>query len=192
MSETDLDLFVALMHHRWAVPVLAELSRLRGAKFITLVNRVGVSRDSLGRTISALIGQGWVRRNRGYGHPMRPEYILTDQGNRIGPRCARLWDRLTDSGRETVGMKKWALPVVYRFRAGPQRFGDLKSSLPSITARALTLVLKDLAVAGLLERSVIDEYPPTTIYALTAKWKRSVVPALVRLVASVRSAGDVN
>lgn len=192
MSETDLDRFVALIHHRWAVAVLAELSCLRGAKFITLVNRLTVSRDSLARTIRALIGQGWVRRNPGYGHPMRPEYILTDRGDQIGPKCARLRDRLTGSGCERVGMKKWALPVMYRLRAGPRRFGDLKSSLPAVTARALTLALKNLAVAGLIDRSVVDEYPPTSVYALTANWKRSVVPALVRLVASVRSAGEVN
>src|SRR5947207_13068422 len=73
MSTTAIRLF----HHRWAVPVLAELRRERGSRFVTLANRIGVTRDSLRRTLSALIDDGLVERNPGYGHPLRPEYVLT-------------------------------------------------------------------------------------------------------------------
>ena len=67
----------ALLHHRWAVPILAVLHREKGAKFVTLGSRLGVSRDSLRRSLDRLTQQRLVRRNPGYGHPMRPEYVLT-------------------------------------------------------------------------------------------------------------------
>ncbi|MGH2451320.1 MAG: winged helix-turn-helix transcriptional regulator, partial [Candidatus Limnocylindria bacterium] len=70
----------ALFHHRWAAPVLAELDRSRGSRFVTLSNRLALSRESLRRTLTALIDAGLVMKNPGYGHPLRPEYILTERG----------------------------------------------------------------------------------------------------------------
>ena len=69
MGPPKIGRFVALFHHRWAVPVLAELHRgAGGAKFVTLVNRLGIGRDSLRRTLAALIERGWVMPNPGHGH----------------------------------------------------------------------------------------------------------------------------
>jgi len=39
-----IERLIALFHHRWAVPTLAELCRSSGCKFVTLVNRLGASR----------------------------------------------------------------------------------------------------------------------------------------------------
>ena len=64
--------------------MLAELERQRGARFVALANRLGVSRDSLTRTLGALIDAGFVARNPGHGHPLRPEYILTKRGVPVG------------------------------------------------------------------------------------------------------------
>ncbi len=80
----------ALFHRRWAVPVLAQLHRDRGAKAITLTNGLSVSRESLRATLDELIEHGWIARNPGYGHPMRPEYLLTRRGEKLGPTCVRL------------------------------------------------------------------------------------------------------
>ena len=43
-----------------------------------LQRRLDVTRDSLRRALDALIALGYVRRNEGYGHPLRPEYLITD------------------------------------------------------------------------------------------------------------------
>lgn len=167
MEKKKVARLTVLFHHRWAVPILAELHRSSGAKFVTLVKRLGVSRDSLCQTLDALIEERWVDRNPGYGHPMRPEYMLTPSGAKLGPWCARLMGVLSSLGMEDVGLRKWSLPVALALKTGRTRFSELKAFLPRPTARALALTLKNLETAGVIERAVTDDYPPSTFYRLT-------------------------
>ena len=162
----------ALFHHRWAVPVLAELHRSSGGKFVTLVRHLGMSRDSLRRTLNALIESGWVMRNPGHGHPLRPEYILTPAGARIAPWSARLMRVLRTLGIEDVALRKWSMPVAFGLLGGRERFSGLRQLLPGATARALIIALKDLQAAGLVDRIVSNEYPPATYYQLTARGRK--------------------
>ena len=50
----------SLFHFRWSLPVLAELHRGGGTKFVTLANRLGVGRETLRRTLDALVEAGLV------------------------------------------------------------------------------------------------------------------------------------
>ena len=161
MSIEDL---IALFHHRWSAPVLAELERTRGARFVELVNRLGIGRESLRRTLAALIALGLVRRNPGYGHPLRPEYLLSGPGEDIAKRCGRLLEAL--DGDADVALKKWSLPVIVALHR-PSRFSELREALPGVTPRSLALALKDLEAAGLVRRRVEETYPPSTVYAPT-------------------------
>jgi DNA-binding HxlR family transcriptional regulator len=154
----------ALCHHRWTLPVLAEIERGRGARFATLTGKLGVSGESLRRTLRALQENGLVARNPGYGHPLRPEYVLTSRGHAVGPPAQRLLEALR--GHEEVGLKKWSLPVLAALDE-PRRFSELQTALPDATPRALTLALKDLHAAGLVRRTVLDDYPPSVDYELT-------------------------
>jgi DNA-binding HxlR family transcriptional regulator len=147
--------------------VLAELRHERGSRFVTLENRLGVTPDSLRRTLNALIVDGLVTRNPGYGHPLRPEYVLTVEGARIAEVCDRLLATL--NGLEDVALRKWSMPTVHALGAGPRRFSELRAALPSVSPRALALALKDLQSAGLVERTVTDDYPPASVYRLTRK-----------------------
>lgn len=149
--------------------MLAELGRARGARFVVLVNRLGVGRASLQRTLAALVELGLVRRNPGYGHPLRPEYLLTPQGEEAASRCTRLLAAV--DGKADVLLRKWSLPVLVALR-GNRRFSELRDALPAITARALALALKDLERAGLVTRRVEETYPPSTLYAATPEARR--------------------
>jgi len=158
---------VALFHNRWSVPILAELHRQRGSRFVTLTRTLGLSRESLRRTLAALIDGGLVGRNPGYGHPLRPEYVLTRAGEALASACGPLVERLQRDDLEDVGLKKWSMPVVYALAEGPRRFSELRERLEGISPRALALALKDLEAAGLVDRRVTDDYPPATVYRLT-------------------------
>ncbi len=161
-----------LCHHRWTLPILAELHGSGGCKFVTLVHRLGISRDSLRNTLRALIEAGWARRNPGYGHPLRPEYIPTASGARLGPWCAQLRQSLKTLGIERIGSRKWSLPIVYALTSGKLRFSELRDIWADLTARSLALALKELQEADVVARRVADDYPPATYYRLTPRGRR--------------------
>jgi DNA-binding HxlR family transcriptional regulator len=174
-----------LFHHRWAAAVLAELERTSGSRFVTMTNRIGVASESLRRSLGALIEGGLVMRNPGYGHPLRPEYVLTPRGVRVAPVCADLLAGLRELGVEATALKKWSLPVVLALGGpGRRRFSELQERLREITARALALALKDLSAAGLVDRAVTDGYPPASVYSLTPAGAR-LLPVLRRLEAAL-------
>jgi DNA-binding HxlR family transcriptional regulator len=156
----------SLFHHRWAAPVLAELQRSKGSRFVTLSNRLGLGRESLRRTLTALIDAGLVMKNPGYGHPLRPEYVLTERGAAVAPACVRLMAALERLDANDIGLKKWSMPAVLALADGECRYSELRKRLPDVTPRALTLALKDLAAAQLVERRVTPDYPPATVYRL--------------------------
>ena len=64
------------------------------------------------------------------------------------------------------------MPVVYALSDEPHRFSELRERLEGISPRALTLALKELEAAGVVERRVTDDYPPATSYRLAADARR--------------------
>ena len=150
-----------LTHHRWAIPIIALLHAERGAKFLQIVNRLQLSRDALTRSLTALIELGWVQRNAGYGHPLRPEYILTPSAAQLGAACDELNRWLEKNNLQESMLNKWSLPVLLAAR-NESRFSDLKRALPDITARALSSSLETLLTHELL-------HPQSRRYQLTER-----------------------
>src|SRR3954447_10561143 len=181
-TNTSMSILIALFHNRWSVPILAELHRQRGSRFVTLARTLGMSRESLRRTLAALIDSGLVGRNPGYGHPLRPEYVLTSRGSRLAARSRPVVKLLRERGLEEVGLKKWSMPVLYALSAEPLRFSELRDRLEGISPRSLALALKELEAAGVVERRVTDDYPPATSYRLAPGARRlaSLVGELAR------------
>jgi DNA-binding HxlR family transcriptional regulator len=176
--------FISLFHRRWTVPVLVELLRTRGSKFVTLHHRLGVSRAILRATLDDLIADGWVQRNPGHGHPMRPEYVLTEAGRQLAPGSGRLLETVRRLDIEPIAFRKWTMPVTWVLGAEPHRFGELRGELPGISPRALTLSLKDMEGGGLVHREVYEDYPPVTSYSLQRR-ARPLYRALVPLAEAV-------
>jgi DNA-binding HxlR family transcriptional regulator len=150
---------IALFHHRWAPPALALLDDRDGARFVELQRKLDVGHDSLRRALDALIELGYVRRNPGYGHPLRPEYVITAAG-RGSAEVARRASRATT--RETL-LRKWSVPVLAELGGG-RRFSELRAALPGVTPRALALALRELEEARLVRREVLPTRPPSTLY----------------------------
>ena len=151
-SKPKLEPLTALCHHRWSIPILSELHRDNGAKFVTLVQRLKISRDALSRTLAALMQLGLVSRNTGYGHPLRPEYILTATGKQIGQNALELLHHLQQLEATNTALKKWTLPILHAIHHGINRFSSLRETLPTISPRALTLTLQDLEQMAWLKR----------------------------------------
>jgi DNA-binding HxlR family transcriptional regulator len=149
----NLEPLIALCHHRWSIPILAELHRDNGAKFVTLVERLRLSRDALSRTLDALTQLGLIKRSTGYGHPLRPEYILTPTGKQIGQNVLELLYQIQQLEASNVALKKWTLPILHAIHHGINRFSGLRETLPTISPRALTLTLQDLEQLAWLTRT---------------------------------------
>jgi DNA-binding HxlR family transcriptional regulator len=158
---------IELFHHRWAPPTLALLGERGGARFVELQRRLGVGRESLRRAVDALIDLRLVRHNPGYGHPLRPEYVLASRGR----DAAEIVGRVLDAADPDVLLRKWSVPVLAEL--GPERrFSELHASLPGITPRALALTLRQLEDARLVRREVLPSRPPSTVYRPTARGRR--------------------
>ena len=150
--------------------MLAALSSGQAAgRVAVLLHQLGVGRASLRRTLDALDGQGLAGRNSGYGHPLRPELILTDRGRRLGLWCERVVAAAKRAGASDVAIRKWSMAVLLALHEGCERFSEIELALEGLTARALTQALRHLATAGLVERVVYDDIPPSVRYRLTTR-----------------------
>ena len=165
MEENELlrDLF----HRRWAMPTLAVLHRWKGAKFVTLHKKLGASAGSMRTTIDELIERGLVMKNPGYGHPMRPEYVLSERGEGTGACCDQLLRVIDSFDARKLALSKWSMPVLFAITPGNGRFGEIRAHCPGITDRALTQALKGLKSSRLIHREVTESYPPSVDYSLT-------------------------
>ncbi len=169
IGETDLR---TLTSGRWLVPLLACVGTANGARFAEMLVRLSLSRGTLAASLAALQEAGWLRRNPGHGHPLRPEYVLTEAGAPIAAFAMRVMATRERLGLEPAQMPRWSLPIIGRLDRDRARFSALRTSLVPVTPRALSLTLKQLLSVGLVDRSLEDEFPPAAIYGLTGRGAR--------------------
>lgn len=158
------------MAGRWLVPLMAHVAGAGGgSRFAAMLAALGASRSALTASLAALQAAGWLARNPGHGHPLRPEYVLTPAGEPIAAFCAQVMTQRVKLGLEPGQLSRWSLPLVARLDREKARFSTLRDSLRPVTPRALSLTLKQLLGVGLVDRALEDEFPPIAIYGLTAR-----------------------
>ncbi len=149
-----------LCGRRWNIPVLAHLEPGNAETFGAIRDALSVCRDSLTRTLRGLTDPGWVvTRGRLYG--------LTNRGRLVAAPSARILEVAREQALESVMLRKWPLVIADSLHGWSLGFAELRAMVGPITPRALTLALKDMAAAGLVERRVIGGFPPSTSYRLT-------------------------
>jgi DNA-binding HxlR family transcriptional regulator len=158
---------IALGRNRWALALLADLAAHNGARFVELLHRLNLSRDSLTRTLQAARDAGWVMPNLGHGHPLRPEYILTQEGKRLAITASTIVRTQMDLEIPATALTRWSLPLLIVIDQGHVRFNAIARALPDATPRALSQSLRGLSDVHLTRRDMIDDYPPITHYSLT-------------------------
>ncbi|RVU54375.1 winged helix-turn-helix transcriptional regulator [Anaerosphaera multitolerans] len=62
---------------------------------------------------------------------------------------------------------KWKVLIIRDLLEGTKRFGELKKSIGSISAKVLTSNLREMEEEGLINRKVYAEVPPKVEYSLT-------------------------
>lgn len=61
----------------------------------------------------------------------------------------------------------WATLIIRNLLGGPARFGELRDSLPGISAHTLTNRLRRFELHGIVTRTAYAEIPPRVEYQLT-------------------------
>ncbi|MET0308569.1 MAG: winged helix-turn-helix transcriptional regulator [Sphingomonas sp.] len=163
------DALRALGINRWAAPVMALLSRDGGARFAVIAHSFGLSHHSLTRCLTYLRECGWVVPNPGHGHPLRPEYLLSEAGRPVGALCERIMAARERLDLSTTDLPRWGLPLVAGLALDWSRFGELQARLAPVTPRALSQTLQAMIGQDLVGRRIEDRFPPVALYGLTGR-----------------------
>ena len=62
---------------------------------------------------------------------------------------------------------KWKLLIIRNLLVSPQRFTEMRKSIPGISQKVLTDNLRSLEEDGLINREVFAEVPPRVVYSLS-------------------------
>ena len=84
---------------------------------------------------------------------------------------------------------KWKAVVIWYLRTGKRRFSELKSQIPDITDKMLSIQLKALEQDGIVSRKVYAEVPPKVEYELTEEGS-SLIPIVESMATWGRSKAE--
>lgn len=159
----DIDILVNISSRAWSLPILSQLHSGVPGRQAALLTATGATRTAFAQSMDHLIGMGLVERNPGYGHPLRPEFRLTQPGIQAAAIAAQV-HTVSKSEDRTLLRRSWTLPVLVSLDE-PRHFNDIKKILPSITDRALSQSLRSMEDRNWVSRSVnAAARPPRSLY----------------------------
>lgn len=159
----DIKHFVNMTSRAWAVPILSNLHAGIAGRQAPLLAATGASRTAFAQSMDHLIEIGLLERNPGYGHPLRPEFRLTQRGIPAAALAHKI-QNLSAAEDQALLRKSWTLPVLTSLHR-PRHFNDIKRNLHTITDRALSQSLKSMEQRDWVERHVDDAArPPRSLY----------------------------
>lgn len=160
----DISSLVKLTAKAWSLSILQSLhSGVPGRKAPLLVAS-GAGRTAFDQSLTHLIDLNLLERNPGHGHPLRPEFRLTDQGQQAARMAADIFDAAPRQPDRALLRRRWTVPILAVMPKAGQ-FGELKRALAPITDRALSQALKSLENVGWVSRQVDPgSRPPRALY----------------------------
>jgi DNA-binding HxlR family transcriptional regulator len=72
---------------------------------------------------------------------------------------------------------KWKMPILWRIKDRPRRYGEIKKTLPKTSHKMLAQQLQELEKHGFIRRKVYPTVPPSVEYSMTPKGK-GVIPVI--------------
>ncbi|MEP6017332.1 MAG: winged helix-turn-helix transcriptional regulator [Paracoccaceae bacterium] len=148
------------------MPLLAALGEGVQGRQAVLIKHLGASRSAFGLSLAHLQSLGLVRRRSGHGHPLRPEFELTEQGEATA-KAAHSVMQIVHRNPDAITLvrRSWTLPILSQ-TTQPTYFAILRNGLAPITDRALSQGLKSLEDMRWIRRDVAAGYrPPRPMYS---------------------------
>ncbi|WP_299851478.1 helix-turn-helix domain-containing protein [uncultured Roseovarius sp.] len=159
-----IGVFVNITSRAWALPILSNLHEGVAGRQAPLLAATGASRTAFAQSMDHLITMKLLERNPGYGHPLRPEFRLTQFGAKAAAIANKIHRVAGDEDQDLL-RRSWTLPVLTSLHT-PCHFNDIKRNLQTITDRALSQSLKSMEARSWVCRSVDGTArPPRSLYS---------------------------
>lgn len=165
----DKSVLVKLCSRTWSLTALGLMADGIAGRTSPLAAAAGCGRTAMQASITHLVEIDLLERNPGYGHPLRPEFRLTTQGEPIADWASTLNTIIRSTADRRLLRTKWTLPLISCL---PERtrYAELRRQLTPVTDRALSLSLGQLSERRWISRQVsTDLSPPAVSYLLEKK-----------------------
>ncbi len=149
----EITLLVKLTSKAWSLKILALLATGSPGKQAPLVAATGASRPSFSASLKHLYELNLIEKNSGHGHPLRPEFALTEKGKVIAEMANRIVDLVPEEASFDLVRKNWTIPVL-SITERPARFSVIKAGLNTISDRALSKSLGALEEKKWIRRDI--------------------------------------
>jgi len=160
----DINLLVNITSRTWSLKILALLHSGVPGRQAQLLAATNASRTSFTTSLYHLVKLGLLEKNPGHGHPLRPEYRLTQEGVLVAKTASKIISSVTKSDELLLIRRTWTVPVL-ALTATPQRFSEIKTRLTPITDLALSKSLLLLEEQHWLSRDIeMSRRTPYPIY----------------------------
>ncbi len=160
----DIKQLVNITSRAWSLDILAAMVRGAKGRQSSLIAATGAGRTALNASLQHLIEIGLIERNPGHGHPLRPEFRLTNKGETAAQIADKILKTIPDHSGRNLIRQNWSAPLL-SISLEPKFFKTYKSILPPITDRALSQSLKRLENQSWLSRDVdMIARPPRPFY----------------------------
>lgn len=161
----DIKRLVNMTSRAWSLKILDLFHQGVPGRQAPLLAAAQASRTSFVASLNHLIELKLVERNPGHGHPLRPEYRLTDEGRAFARVASQIVNAAEQNENKLMVIQKtWTVPVLAVAKE-PMRFSELKSTLPMVNDRALSQSLDLLQRNDWVQREVNASCrPPMPIY----------------------------
>lgn len=162
----DIKTLVKLTSRAWSLKAMALMHEGIPGRQAPLLAASGASRTTFVQSLRHLEALGLLERNPGHGHPLRPEFRLTAEGQALAPLAHQIEKAVQDEAGAMLLRKMWTVPLL-AVTNRPKLFSELKHDLAPITDRALSKSLHDLHDQSWIERSVdVALRPPRPYYSV--------------------------
>lgn len=149
----DISTLVKLTSRAWSLKILALLDQGVPGRQAPLLAATSASRTSFASSLEHVAKLGFLERNPGHGHPLRPEFRLTGRGIEAAKIASKIVNAVPDDDGFALLRRSWTVPVL-ALTDRPQRFSVIKSDLVTITDRALSGTLHELEEREWLRRDI--------------------------------------
>lgn len=183
----DINAIVNIAAKAWSLAILSAMHEGVAGRQADLLTATGAGRSAFAQSMTHLVELGLIERNPGHGHPLRPEFRLTEAGREAAAIADAVFEAAAASPHRDLLRRTWTVPVLALVRE-PRPFNEIGRPLRTITNRALSQALKSLEACDWVVRTVDENArPPRAFYhakgtgaaiARAASSGDRVVPAL--------------